>query len=222
MEQYQEMQAKIKAEAWRLMAEMGAAGITLREIARRLAVTAPAIYNYYPTTFDLFTTLIVDAFHELAAALLQATQTATNPSSQLRAMLWAYRDWALANPTKYYLIYGTPIPGYHAPREITVPAAVGVFAALTQTLEAALQSGELIPRVPYEQVPTEQAELLAALITENQYPVTPLAVYLGFLVWGELYKLVMPSLLGHYTPLDTTALFEAEITHLLQRIGFST
>ena len=42
----------IKAAAREEMAEHGTAGLTLRGTARRLGVTAPAIYNYFPRLDD--------------------------------------------------------------------------------------------------------------------------------------------------------------------------
>ena len=52
------------------------------------------------------------------------------PQFKLRLMPTP-RPWALDNPHKYALIYGTPVPGYKAPQD-TIPPAAGVgriFAA---------------------------------------------------------------------------------------------
>ena len=42
----------------------------------------------------------------------------------------AYREWAIAHPVDFQLIYGNPIPGYDAPAEITVPLARRPFDGL--------------------------------------------------------------------------------------------
>ncbi len=42
---------------------------------------------------------------------------------RLKATGLAYRQWALVYPQRYLLIFGTPLPGYHAPLEITQPVA---------------------------------------------------------------------------------------------------
>ena len=44
-------------------------------------------------------------------------------AQRLEATGLAYREWALAYPQRYLLIFGTPLPGYHAPEEITQPVA---------------------------------------------------------------------------------------------------
>jgi AcrR family transcriptional regulator len=51
------------------MTEGGTAGLSLRANARRLGVTAPAIYNYFRRLDELITALVVDAFTSLAVAM---------------------------------------------------------------------------------------------------------------------------------------------------------
>jgi hypothetical protein len=48
---------------------------------------------------------------------------------RLRHQALAYRDWTLDQPTRFALIYGTPVPGYQAPAEIMQPTAERSFAA---------------------------------------------------------------------------------------------
>ncbi|MBZ0286445.1 MAG: WHG domain-containing protein, partial [Anaerolineae bacterium] len=131
-ETYSETQAAIKAIARRHMAEQGTAAVGLRAIARDLDMTAPALYRYFPSLDDLITALIVDAYNANADAMAEAdaAQPPTDYLARLLAALNAYRDWALAHPVDFQLIYGNPIPGYHAPAEITIPAARRNFAVM--------------------------------------------------------------------------------------------
>ena len=68
-QQHPDLHAAIKEVARKQIAEHGAAALSLRAIARELSITAPAIYNYFPSRDDLVTALIVDAYHSFAAAL---------------------------------------------------------------------------------------------------------------------------------------------------------
>ncbi|WP_223411202.1 TetR/AcrR family transcriptional regulator [Occultella gossypii] len=52
----------------------------------------------------------------------------------------ALRNWALAQPHRYSLLYGTPVPGYRAPMETTVPAE-RVMTAFFRPLEAVALAG---------------------------------------------------------------------------------
>src|ERR1051326_3182084 len=119
------LQEAIKETAWKQIAEFGASALSLRAIARELKITAPAIYNYFPSRDDLVTALIVDAFTSLAESQKQAVASISGNKleARLSALGIAYRDWAIAYPQRYQLIFGTPIPGYEAPEQITLPAA---------------------------------------------------------------------------------------------------
>ena len=118
-------QEEIKQVARRLMAEQGTAALSSRMIAREMGLTAPALYHYFASRDELITALIVDAFNALADALEEARDEAATGSAreQLVQTLLTYRRWALEHPIDFQLIYGNPIPGYEAPRELTVPAA---------------------------------------------------------------------------------------------------
>jgi AcrR family transcriptional regulator len=98
----------IKRIARQQMSERGTAGLSLRAIARELAITAPAIYNYYPRLDDLITALIVDAFQSLADAMQASVSTLDEQGYRARilAMSLAYRQWAIEHPTDFQLIYG--------------------------------------------------------------------------------------------------------------------
>lgn len=67
-QQHPDSSAAITETARKQMAENGAAPLSLRAIARELSITAPAIYNYFPSRDNLVTALIVDTCHFLAAS----------------------------------------------------------------------------------------------------------------------------------------------------------
>src|SRR5262245_19915009 len=102
---------EIKQVARKQMAEQGRASIGLRAIARELGLTAPAIYRYFPSLDDLILALIVDGFNDLADALeiADTTQARDDYYNRLITVFLAYRNWALAHPTDFQLIYGNPI-----------------------------------------------------------------------------------------------------------------
>ncbi|HUN24568.1 MAG TPA: TetR/AcrR family transcriptional regulator [Anaerolineales bacterium] len=67
-EQHPDLQNAIKETAWKQISELGAPTLGLRSIARELNITAPSIYNYFPSRDSLVTALIVDAYNSLAKA----------------------------------------------------------------------------------------------------------------------------------------------------------
>jgi len=70
------VRARVRAELTREIAEVarqhlasdGAAGLSLRAVARELGMASSAVYRYFPSRDDLLTALIVDAYDALGEA----------------------------------------------------------------------------------------------------------------------------------------------------------
>ena len=215
--------AAIKSVARQQMSERGTAGLSLRAIARELQITAPAIYNYYPRLDDLITALIVDAFQLLADAM-QASAGAIDEveyRARILATALAYRQWAVAHPVDFQLIYGNPIPGYVAPPEITVPLARRPFLDLFRTFLAAWQQGALKIPAAYAEVPAS----IQAHVAEWGMQVgvdLPAPVFCLLAVgWARLHGMVMLELFHHLQPMigDPAALYRYELDAFLVSMG---
>jgi hypothetical protein len=57
----------------------------------------------------------------------------------------AIRTWAWTHPHDYALLYGTPVPGYAAPDDTTVPGT-RVSRALIRIVADALRDGRIVER----------------------------------------------------------------------------
>ncbi|HET7899946.1 MAG TPA: TetR/AcrR family transcriptional regulator [Candidatus Nanopelagicales bacterium] len=133
-----ELTEEIVGTARRHLDVDGAAGLSLRAVARDLGMVSSAIYRYFPSRDDLLTRLIIDAYNALgeAAEEAEAEQRRTDLRGRWLAIAHAAREWALANPQQWSLIYGSPVPGYVAPQDTIGPASrttallVGILADL--------------------------------------------------------------------------------------------
>lgn len=219
----EQTQEEIKNVARRQMAAGGTASISLRAIARELDVSVTALYRYYENADALITALIVDAFTALAEALeaAQAERAGGSPIAGLMHVMSAYRLWALEHPTDFALIYGNPIPGYHAPPDTTVPIVVRNFVVLVSMLEAARLAGELRPTRSYTEIPPTVETRLVELINEGSYPVSPLMMYLGMILWTHAHGMIILELFHHLPPNinDSDAFYVSAIDHLLTAMG---
>jgi AcrR family transcriptional regulator len=139
------MMAEIKAVARTHLATDGA-NLSLRAVARDMGMVSSALYRYYASRDDLLTALIIDAYNDLGEAVEAADATITD-RRELRgrwmAATRAVRDWALANPAEYALLYGSPVPGYAAPTD-TIVAAARAPVVLARILGDGFSSGQLI------------------------------------------------------------------------------
>lgn len=215
--------ADIKKVAFRRLAELGTEGLSLRAIARELTITAPAIYNYFPRLEDLLTALIVDAFNALGDALVAGRDVvaANDHTERARATGLAYRQWAIKHPEQYNLIFGTPIPGYHAPLDVTQPAAARGLDILIGVLDDAHRAGQLQldPRLLVSN-PELFAEMCAWQQAEDS-PADPLIHYLALVVWTRVHGLVSLEL-GRQFPAtiqDPGAVFRLELERILAEVG---
>jgi hypothetical protein len=57
------------------------------------------------------------------------------------------RDWAVTHPHEYFLVFGSPVPGYAAPQD-TVGPGTRVPRALVALVSAAARSNQLRPPQP--------------------------------------------------------------------------
>lgn len=185
------LQEAIRATAWRQIAEAGAPALSLRAIARKLGITAPAIYNYFPDRDALVTALIVEAFTSLGDA--QKTSIQDLPPNDYAARLTTlginYREWALAYPQRYQLIFGTPIPGYQAPEQVTLPAASWSLSALIETLQGAFLAGRL--RIDQSAPLTPGLRSMLAAWSEAAGKTEAEVLYAALVIWSRVHGLAM-------------------------------
>jgi AcrR family transcriptional regulator len=209
--------------ARRQMAESGAAALALRAIAREMDITAPALYRYFQNRDELVTALILAAFHSLADALEAArdAQAAGDHAGKLLAAAFAYRDWALAHPEDFALIYGTPIPGYEAPRELTVPAAGRSFQVFAPIVTDAMQAGVMIPPAEYTRFPPAVHGALAAMQEQEGYTFPLEALYITTVGWTQMHGIIILELFGHIGPVvgDTGEFYRHEILTMMRHLG---
>ena len=94
----------------RHLVESGAAGLSVRAIARELGMVSSAVYRYVSSRDDLLTLLLIDSYTELADAVDAARASAAGAwTEQLSAMARAARGWAIAQPACWALLYVSPV-----------------------------------------------------------------------------------------------------------------
>lgn len=229
-----EVTAAIKDEARKQLAEEGAPKLSLRAVARELGMVSSALYRYFPSRDDLLTALIVDAFDAMGAAAEQAAaeqsaaeqsaadraageQTgAVPPAGRWVAVACAVREWALAHPHEYALIYGSPVPGYIAPMDTVGPAA-RVGLVLIDIVRGAYRAGDLtLP--PLADELRADAERMAADFAEG---VPPESVAALVAAWAQLFGLISFELFGQFNRVveEREALFRQAAGELARSVG---
>jgi len=215
-----EMTDEIKAVARRHLASDGA-NLSLRAVARDMGMVSSALYRYFPSRDELLTALIIDAYNALGEAAEAADAAVPREDQRGRwlAVARAVRTWALANPAEYALIYGSPVPGYAAPRDTVGPAqrpAVVLIGILSDGLAADALAADPGDRLP-EPV---RADLRA--IAGIAFPGLPEGTLnRGMTGWIQLFGLVTFELFGRLdNAIDArTEFFEQQMGLMADLIG---
>lgn len=155
-----------------------------------MGITAPAIYNYFPRRDDQVTALIVEAYASFDDSQLVARDavSAADLCGRMMAIGLANRQWAIAHPQRYQLIFGAPIPGYEPPVEQIMPAGARSLVALVGTVEALRLAGRLrlndLPQVaPGYKAQHRMWKKYAGYAEAQSFSV-------AMLIWSRVYGLV--------------------------------
>jgi AcrR family transcriptional regulator len=213
------MRAALTADILRVgrehLARDGAAGLSLRAVARDLDLVPSALYRYYPGRDALLTALVIDSY----ASLAEATEAADpgvdrNGVARWTAMSEAVREWAIARPHEWALLFGSPVPGYEAPQE-TVDYYARITGALTAPVRDAYAAKTLAPVALGGTVSRAVAHQVR-VVGDALLPGLPGAVAAAVLLsWEQLVGAVSLEIFGHWrNTIDKPAVFFAHTTQV--------
>jgi AcrR family transcriptional regulator len=215
--------AEIVKESRDLLA--AGAELSLRAVAARMGITAPALYRYvanYQELVDLVAFEIdkaaTDDFREAAA-----TQPEEDPAAQLLCASVAFRRWALGSPREFSLVFANPIAaGACVRRDLLTSATSGHFfnALLMRVWEK--------HRFPHPEL-SELDPAVAEALEEPLFPIDLALVpdgHRGLLwvfmnAWAALYGVVTLEVFGHLDPrvIESGAIFSSMVQEWMPRLG---
>lgn len=135
-----DLRSALLAVADQLIDEGDAGALSLREVARRAGVSAPATYRHFRDKEALLAAVATKGFVDFGLALTQAVAQAADP---LAAMGQAYVRFAVARPGRFRLMYGPAI----ADRS-RYPELQAAWQASAQGMQAALLARSPGPSAP--------------------------------------------------------------------------
>jgi AcrR family transcriptional regulator len=214
-----ELTAEITDAARRQLAEVGAAALSLRAVAREVGMVSSAVYRYFPSRDDLLTRLIVESYDALGAAAERADDPSLAPRQRWLAVCRAVRDWARAHPHEYALLYGSPVPGYRAP-EATIPPASRVGVVLGRIVADAARSGAL-PDTAGERDPGLVSQEAVAVLGGDHAAIDETVRVRALLAWSSLFGAISFELFGHFvgSVVDADRFFDRAVAELAGLVG---
>jgi AcrR family transcriptional regulator len=203
-----QVRQEVKETALRQLAEAGPGGLSISAIGKQLGVSGPALYRYFASRDDLLTELVIDAYHDLANALAAATSHLPDddPRNRFEALARAYRRWARAEPHRYRLLFGPPLPGYEAHARRLVAASWAAMNLLLDVLRGFV-AGAAEPSGPL-------AAELTAWAHHHDSRIDAATALRAVLVWSQLHGIVSLEIAGNFASMsiDADQLFEIQLT----------
>src|SRR5215472_1093474 len=137
--------------ALEVMAEEGVAALSLSEVARRMGLRPPSLYQYFASRMAIYDALFEwGARQELEVAERHRDRIASDPVAGLAAGQEAVLGWVQANPVLAQLLHWRPVPGFEPSARAFEPA-VRQLELLRAALRAAVDAGQLAPGAASEE-----------------------------------------------------------------------
>ena len=222
-ESREQIEGRIIELGRRHLVDHGAAGLSLRAVARDLGMVSSAVYRYVSSRDELLTLLLVDAYTDLADAVDEAREVrearegvAELWSDDVIAIARTARRWAVAHPARWALLYGSPVPGYHAPPERTVGVGTRVVGSLFDAIAAGIATGDI--RLTNDVVSQPMSSDFERIRQEFGFPGDDHVIAKCFLLWAAVVGAISMEVFGQYgadTLTDPEAVFDAQVRLLV-------
>lgn len=217
--------AEIVRASRALLAE--GAELSLRAVASRMGVTAPALYRYVASYQDLVD-LVAYEIDRAATEAFAAAADALPPDDAAGRLLLSvteFRHWALTNPREFGLVFANPIADAACARRelITLYSSGHLFT--DQMREVWLQNHFPIPSLD-ELPPVVREAVTDPLIPAKVEKVAPEdrgLVWAYMQGWTQLYGVVALEVFGHMDPriIESGEMFVDTLRNYAPRLGLA-
>lgn len=134
----------------RILERDGVSALSARKLAAETGTSTMAVYTHFGGMTDVVEAIASEAFVRFTSALTDIEQT-DDPVADFMVMGIRYRQFALANPQRYQLMFGSSVGSlnrYHADLTVTGNASVRSdyavsFEALLRAVRRMIASGRI-------------------------------------------------------------------------------
>jgi AcrR family transcriptional regulator len=140
----EQTRSEILDHALQIMAEDGAAGLTMARLARAMEIQPPSLYKYYPSLLAVYDALFRHGQLANLQALREGMRGAAPGMDAVASAMEATGRWAAANPILAQLLFWRPVPGYQPSAEAFAPA-MQIIDLLRSALQDAAARGQVHP-----------------------------------------------------------------------------
>ena len=226
----EEITREILASARRRLTKEGPSELALRAVARDVGMVSSAVYRYFASRDDLLTALLIEGYNELGAAAENADRRVSDRSDTGTRWLVAcraIREWSLAHPGDYALLYGSPVPGYVAPQDTIDPATRVILVLVAIIIES--QDGTVTGPVAPPSAPAGLGEIISRALdfvhkrdVADQDVIEEVGIR-TLMAWTTIFGTISFELFGHLVGSvdDYQAYFDQVVVRLAADLGFT-
>ncbi|WP_110207729.1 TetR/AcrR family transcriptional regulator [Nocardioides daejeonensis] len=215
--------AEIVSTARNLLAE--GAELSLRAIAQRMGMTAPALYRYVASYQELVDLVAFEIDRAATADFVAAAarHPVDDPAARLIAAAAAFRRWALASPREFGLVFANPIADTACVRRDLLTSATsghfmnGLLVEIWQHTDFPHPTLDELPTAVRAAVEDPLIPMDASVIERTDRGV----LWIFMQAWQALYGVVTLEVFGHMDPriIESAAMFVQMVHDWIPRIG---
>ncbi|WP_235734473.1 TetR/AcrR family transcriptional regulator [Nocardioides alcanivorans] len=215
--------AEIVGTARNLLAEGGE--LSLRAIAKRMGMTAPALYRYVASYQELVDLVAFEIDRAATDSLILAAERhpEDDPAARLVAAAVAFRRWALSSPREFGLVFANPIADTACVRRELLTTATsghfmnGLLVQVWRRTDFAHPTLDELPVAVREAVEEPLIPMDASVIDAADRGV----LWIFMQAWQALYGVVTLEVFGHMDPrvIESGAMLVQMVHTWIPRLG---
>ena len=212
---------EIEETSFAIIDAEGVEALSIAALGRSMAMSAPAVYRYFPSRDALLAYLINRSYEQLARVMNEAAAGGRRtPRARVRLLVAAYRGWALQYRRRYAMLFGQRTGGLPAdassetPMDQPMALLVGLLEALPDTTSAAGTSGDR----------TLDGQL-REWARERRLPDTaPRTARAAIVIWTRIHGIVSLELTGMFdhNTVEVQRLIELEVDSAIHLLAPTT
>jgi AcrR family transcriptional regulator len=107
--------------AWALVGEVGLAGLSLRDLARRAGISTPTVYAYFDSKNAIYDAMFATAAGQFADTMAEPYDC-EDPRELLVASVRRFFEFCTSNVARYQLLFQRTLPGFEPSPQSYAPA----------------------------------------------------------------------------------------------------
>jgi AcrR family transcriptional regulator len=167
----QETIEEVLGIAAEIMAEQGAAGLSIGEIARRMGIRPPSLYVYFPSKDALYDALFARGAQAVLAAMeasfaAHPVASASTLEESLLEHAETFVGWSLRHAPYAQLLFWRPVPGF-TPSPQAYEAAVRLLGLAEERFAQLQRRGLVRADVPAGQLLRDWTIVIAGVVSQQ-------------------------------------------------------